>query len=197
MSSEDQAKLDQEESETQEAHICTVGPPMAFWVGIIFYASLLREMPPRGVSVWHQISSKAEVVTWVFQEVPRDQTGCPWGPQDSTPQHKWKKAGVAVRFRCRPEPWEKEKMNKSYLPTLNNSQDLPDKVAKQRDSQGVDLSQQHHTIIPGWQQMIAGHSCDPVPKGIHSETQEGFHRCCLSPRPWVVPMHGKNKAGDG
>lgn len=75
-------------------------------------------------------------------------------------------------------------MNKSYLPTLNNSQDLPDKVAKQRDSPGVDLSQQHHAIIPGWQQMVAGvagHSCDPVPKGIHSETQEGFPQMLLVP----------------
>lgn len=34
-------------------------------------------MPLWGVSVWHQVNSKAEVVTWVFQEVTRDQIGCP------------------------------------------------------------------------------------------------------------------------
>lgn len=83
------------------------------------------------------------------------------------PLHKRKQVEVTVRLGCGSEPWVKEDRNESYLGILSNSQDLLDQAAEQRDSPGVDLSQQHHTIMLGWQQMIAGvagHSCDPVPK---------------------------------
>lgn len=61
----------------------------------------------------------------------------------------------------------KEDRNESFPGILNNSQDLLDQAAEQRDSPGVDLSQQHYTVMTGWQQMIAGvtgHSHGPIPK---------------------------------